>query len=35
MVFYDNECTGHASLKEVAKAVHEGVMMVYFESIFD
>ncbi|OBT68463.1 hypothetical protein VE03_02924 [Pseudogymnoascus sp. 23342-1-I1] len=35
MLFYDTECTGHASLKKVAMAVHEGVMMVYFESIFD
>ncbi|KFY84081.1 hypothetical protein V500_09636 [Pseudogymnoascus sp. VKM F-4518 (FW-2643)] len=35
MVFYDTECTGHMGIKEVAKAVHEGVMMVYFESIFD
>ncbi|ELR04538.1 hypothetical protein VC83_02296 [Pseudogymnoascus destructans] len=35
MLFYDNECTGHADLKKVAMAVHEGIIMVYFESIFD
>jgi hypothetical protein len=35
MLFYDNECAGHADLKKVAMAVHQGVMMVYFESIFD
>lgn len=35
MVYYDNECAAHASLKQVAKSVHEGVMMVYYESIFD
>lgn len=35
MVYYDNECEAHGRLKEVAKSVHEGVMMVYFESIFD
>lgn len=35
MLFYDTECTGHKGIKQVAMAVHEGVMMVYFESIFD
>jgi hypothetical protein len=35
MVYYDNECQAHAALKSVAKAVHQGVMMVYFESIFE
>ncbi|OBT54464.1 hypothetical protein VE04_03788 [Pseudogymnoascus sp. 24MN13] len=35
MLFYDNECAGHADLKKVAMAVHQGIMMVYFESIFD
>ncbi|PVH73686.1 hypothetical protein DL98DRAFT_606424, partial [Cadophora sp. DSE1049] len=35
MVYYDNECEAHGRLKAVAKSIHEGVMMVYFESIFD
>jgi hypothetical protein len=35
MVYYDDECAAHASLKAVAREVHEGVMMVYYESIFD
>jgi hypothetical protein len=35
MVYYDNECEAHGRLKVVAKSVHEGAMMVYFESIFD
>ena len=35
MVYYDNECQAHAALKAFAKTVHQGVMMVYFESIFD
>jgi len=35
MVYYDNECEAHGRLKIVAKSVHEGAMMVYFESIFD
>lgn len=34
MAYYDNECDAHAALKQVAKAIHKGVMMVYFESIF-
>ncbi len=35
MEYYDNECEAHKALKAVAKEVHQGVMMVYFESIFD
>ncbi|TVY82770.1 hypothetical protein LSUE1_G001601 [Lachnellula suecica] len=35
MVYYDNECEAHGRLKAVAKSVHEGAMMIYFESIFD
>jgi hypothetical protein len=35
MVYYDNECKAHQSLKAVAKSVYQGAMMVYFESIFD
>jgi hypothetical protein len=35
MKYYDNDCAAHAALKVVAKSVHQGVMMVYFESIFD
>jgi hypothetical protein len=35
MVYYDEECEAHKALKAVAKSVHQGVMMVYFESIFD
>jgi hypothetical protein len=35
MVYYDNECEAHAALKSVAKTLHQGVMMVYYESIFD
>jgi hypothetical protein len=35
MVYYGNECEAHKSLKAVAKVVHQGMMMVYFESIFD
>ena len=32
MKFYDDECTGHAALKAVAKTVHKGAMMVYFQN---
>jgi hypothetical protein len=35
MAYYDTECTAHASLKVVANAVHQGIMMVYYESIFE
>lgn len=35
MAYYDTACAGHASLKVVANAVHEGIMMVYYESIFE
>jgi len=33
MVYYDDECKAHAALKDVAKSVHKGAMMVYFESV--
>ncbi|QYS97885.1 Stress-response A/B barrel domain-containing protein [Trichoderma simmonsii] len=35
MLYYDNECAAHASLKSVAKTLHQGALMVYYESIFD
>jgi len=35
MKYYDDECEAHAALKQVAKSVHKGAMMVYFESILD
>ncbi len=35
MVYYDNECEAHTALKKVAISVHEGAMMVYYESIHD
>ncbi|KAH6721013.1 hypothetical protein DL95DRAFT_354565 [Leptodontidium sp. 2 PMI_412] len=33
MVYYDEECEAHRKLKAFAKGVHEGAMMVYFESV--
>ncbi|KAI0167698.1 stress responsive A/B barrel domain-containing protein [Pestalotiopsis sp. NC0098] len=35
MKYYDNDCKAHAELKGFAKTVHQGVMMVYYESILD
>ncbi|XXG99998.1 hypothetical protein Hte_006340 [Hypoxylon texense] len=35
MVYYDDQCAAHAELKAFARTVHQGAMMVYFESIFD
>ena len=35
MAYYDSECEAHNSLKAVAKSVHQGAMMVYFESVFE
>ncbi|KAM4057368.1 stress responsive a/B barrel domain-containing protein [Hirsutella rhossiliensis] len=32
MTYYDNECAAHAELKAVAKSVHQGAMMVFFEN---
>ena len=32
MKYYDDECTAHAELKQVAKSMHHGVMMVYFQN---
>ncbi|PGH10972.1 hypothetical protein AJ79_05123 [Helicocarpus griseus UAMH5409] len=31
MRYYDEGCAAHASLKALAKSVHQGVLMVYFE----
>ncbi|PVH76666.1 stress responsive A/B barrel domain-containing protein [Cadophora sp. DSE1049] len=33
MVYYDEECEAHKKLKAFAKGVHQGAMMVYFESV--
>ncbi|KAG4427580.1 hypothetical protein IFR05_016935, partial [Cadophora sp. M221] len=33
MLYYDEECGAHGKLKAFAKGVHEGAMMVYFESV--
>lgn len=30
MKYYDNDCEAHATLKSVAKTIHQGAMMVYF-----
>ncbi|KAH8817457.1 hypothetical protein F5884DRAFT_779484 [Xylogone sp. PMI_703] len=35
MAYYDNECAAHAELKVVAKSVHQGVTMVYFQNVVD
>ncbi|KAH6651536.1 stress responsive A/B barrel domain-containing protein [Truncatella angustata] len=35
MQYYDNECKAHVELKSFAKTVHQGAMMVYYESILD
>ncbi|PHH62119.1 hypothetical protein CDD81_7550 [Ophiocordyceps australis] len=32
MTYYDNECAAHAELKTLAKSVHQGAMMVFFEN---
>ena len=32
MKYYDNECAAHAELKQVARTLYEGVMMVYFQN---
>lgn len=32
MRYYDNECQAHAALKKVAKEIHRGAMMVFFEN---
>lgn len=32
MNYYDIECAAHAELKKVAKALHQGVMMIYFSN---
>ncbi|KAI1961460.1 hypothetical protein LOZ58_003316 [Ophidiomyces ophidiicola] len=33
MNYYDNECQAHVNLKSTAKDLHQGVMVVYFESV--
>ncbi|KPM41948.1 hypothetical protein AK830_g4621 [Neonectria ditissima] len=33
MKYYDNECAAHGELKKVAKTLHQGAMMVYFQSV--
>ncbi|OIW24789.1 stress responsive A/B barrel domain-containing protein [Coniochaeta ligniaria NRRL 30616] len=35
MAYYDNGCAAHAELKNFAKTVHQGVMMVYFENALE
>ena len=32
MVYYDNECAAHSELKDFAKTVHQGRMVVFFEN---
>lgn len=32
MKYYDGECAAHAELKKVARTLHEGMMMVYFNN---
>ncbi|KAB5563508.1 hypothetical protein GE09DRAFT_785686 [Coniochaeta sp. 2T2.1] len=32
MKYYDNECAAHGELKKVAKELHRGAMMVYFQN---
>lgn len=32
MKYYDDECAAHAELKKVAKTLHHGAMMVYFQN---
>lgn len=34
ILYYDTECAAHMALKQVAKPLHQGVLMAYFESIF-
>ncbi|PSK48648.1 hypothetical protein B9Z65_59 [Elsinoe australis] len=31
--FYDKDCEAHKVIREFAKSVHQGVMMVYFKSV--
>ncbi|KAJ6186515.1 hypothetical protein N7519_007816 [Penicillium mononematosum] len=33
MEYYDNECEAHQALKKVAKTLHNGAMMVYFQDV--
>lgn len=32
MKYYDNECQAHAALRSVARSLHEGVMVTYFQN---
>ncbi|KAG8624580.1 hypothetical protein KVT40_007647 [Elsinoe batatas] len=31
--FYDKHCKAHGEIKEYAKTVHQGVLMVFFKSV--
>jgi len=33
-MYYDTKCAAHSNLKAVAKTLHNGNMMFYFESFF-
>lgn len=33
MKYYDEDCQAHAKLKSVAKDLHQGIMMTFFESV--
>ncbi|KAK2743834.1 hypothetical protein FQN55_007054 [Onygenales sp. PD_40] len=32
MKYYDEGCAAHAEIKKLARSVHQGVMMVFFEA---
>lgn len=32
MKYYDNSCEAHTTLRNVAKVLHQGAMIVYFEN---
>ena len=32
--YYDTKCEAHSRLKELAKTLHKGTMMAYYESAF-
>lgn len=33
MKYYDDECAAHQALKKVARSVHQGVMMVFYQDV--
>jgi hypothetical protein len=33
MKYYDDECPAHQALKKVAKSVHQGAMMVFYQDV--